>query len=290
MTTSVSTATKIDRLSDVFHPARLRARGIFTSALARCLTDPNRTADDLSEWIRDREIFIEAWAVFSDHHRELESSALGLGELTPDQALAAAVHSYLQLDKPRREAVHQLIFGLVTCPECPPYETEFCHWADPTYRAQQLADIAGFYSAFGLEIGGHTSERIDHVSHHLEFIAFLTTKLEHIVNNEDALPEHLKIVNEGLTHFIEDHIAWWIPTFAVAVERKADALIQNSEATAKNSDLHTFRDVARCLRAWAACTRIDCGVAPSRRIIAPQVLGIVPEEEETDCGGCQGMG
>ncbi len=88
----------------------------------------------------------------------------------------------------------------------------------------------------------------------------------------------------------QNYIAWWVPNFAVDIEPRAEALLHNSDSMAINRDLETLRDVARCLRTWAACTRIDSGVAPSRRIIAPQIACIAPEEEESDCGVCQALG
>ena len=67
-------------------------------------------------------------------------------------------------------------FGLVLTRECPPYETEYHPSSEPFFRSQEMADVAGFYRAFGLETAQAARERPDYLGLELEFMAFLLLK------------------------------------------------------------------------------------------------------------------
>ena len=54
--------------------------------------------------------------------------------------------------------------------DCPAYETAYAH---PFSRQRELADISGFYRAFGVQIEG---ERPDHLAVECEFASLLCTK------------------------------------------------------------------------------------------------------------------
>src|SRR3989304_1633468 len=71
----------------------------------------------------------------------------------------------------REEYYH--IFGHQISRDCPVYETQY-DAGHVFQQAQQLADIAGFYLAFGLEVAEGVGERADHVSLELEFMQALT--------------------------------------------------------------------------------------------------------------------
>ncbi len=63
-----------------------------------------------------------------------------------------------------------------------PYETEYTT-PDALYKAHQLADIAGFYRAFGLEMSTENRERPDHLAAELEFMHFLALKEAQAMGN-----------------------------------------------------------------------------------------------------------
>ena len=59
---------------------------------------------------------------------------------------------------------------------CPPYELEYAD-GEIIQRASELADIAGFYEAFGLSSAGPEHDRPDHFSAECEFLQVMTIKI-----------------------------------------------------------------------------------------------------------------
>jgi TorA maturation chaperone TorD len=106
------------------------------------------------------------------------------------------------------ESAYRSIFSHVHSADCPPYETD--HTAREIFRqSQQLADLAGFYRAFGV---GQQAERPDHVAVELEFLHVLTYKLAWAtIHAED---EHRATCWDAYRAFLRDHILRWIPSFA----------------------------------------------------------------------------
>jgi len=91
-----------------------------------------------------------------------------------------------------------------------PYETEYTV-ADVFSKAQQLADIAGFYRAFGLEMGGESHERPDHLAVELEFMYFLALKEAHARRGGHA--EGIEICIDAQKKFLQDHLGRWLNAF-----------------------------------------------------------------------------
>lgn len=118
----------------------------------------------------------------------------------------ADVHSLKEL-----ENSYRLYFGHTAQPKIPLYETEF---GDDTLfqQPQQLGDIAGFYSAFGLRLNVNEHERVDHISCECEFLAFLTRKEAYALeqNDQTMLQETCK----AQKLFLKDHLARFIPSFS----------------------------------------------------------------------------
>ena len=154
------------------------------------------------------------------------------------------------------------IFSHATCRECPPYETEYLPGDEPFSRAQHMADIAGFYQAFGVSPGTHLRERVDHVSLELEFMALLLLKQRSAATTAEG-----EVCEGARRNFFRDHLAWWAPSFAVGVRRKAET--------------GCFAAAGKILAALLPIERRRLGVAPPRMPLEPQV------EERTDsCEGC----
>ncbi len=128
----------------------MAARQILASALASAFSDP-RSPLALRCDGGDLEIVREAWLEIRRASGGLASSGLGLGERLPTNVEIEPLIGWLALPTERRERVHQRIFGLVMTKLCPAYETEYCAWKDATHRAQEMADIGGFYHAFGIQ-------------------------------------------------------------------------------------------------------------------------------------------
>lgn len=103
------------------------------------------------------------------------------------------------------------LFGHTVRGACPPYELEFGH-GEIIQRASELADVSGFYAAFGMNLAGEFSERPDHVSVEAEFLAVLCTKeawgIEH---NAHELVESVRAAQQA---FLKTHLGRWLPSFA----------------------------------------------------------------------------
>jgi nitrate reductase assembly molybdenum cofactor insertion protein NarJ len=94
------------------------------------------------------------------------------------------------------------------------YETEHGRMRGMS-KGNDLADISGFYLAFGLEIDRERSpEMLDQLAVELEFCAHLLFKLSLLQELEDQ--EGVSIVEEALAHFIEHHVGRYVSTVAGA--------------------------------------------------------------------------
>lgn len=173
----------------------------------------------------------------SDAYRVLAAAFMD-----PDDPVVAAVESDLELGALRRSlrrlgtpvapgtwraaerirsrvdraAEHRVVFGHVVAHGCPPYETE---WGRRHVfgQSQELADIRGFYEAFGVRPrrGG---ERPDHVACELEFLSLLALKVAiAIARGED---DHRAVCVDAERRFLADHIGRWLPALAGQIERR----------------------------------------------------------------------
>jgi len=117
------------------------------------------------------------------------------------------------------QAEHRRVFSNVITLDCPPYETLFGN--DHVFgQAHMMADIAGFYKAFGLELSRDIHERLDHLSVELEFMHFLAYK-ESYARCHDG-PEKTQIVVDAQKKFVKEHIGRWVPLFSRMLMKKAD--------------------------------------------------------------------
>jgi TorA maturation chaperone TorD len=98
----------------------------------------------------------------------------------------------------------------------PPYETSHGQTADgapvPGGNPQRLADIAGFYRAFGFEARG---ERPDHLACLLEFVALLCVKEAHARLTGQG--EAAAVCSDARAAFLDEHLRPWLPVFAARV-------------------------------------------------------------------------
>lgn len=108
------------------------------------------------------------------------------------------------------------LFGLTARGMAPPYETEYGNEA-LFQQPQELSDLVGFYSAFGLTLKSSEHERADHVSCECEFMSFLAMKEAYALEHGDAamLAETIK----AKKLFLRDHLGRFLPTFANSLVR-----------------------------------------------------------------------
>lgn len=87
-------------------------------------------------------------------------------------------------------------------------------------RTFELADVAGFYRAFGVKVRPG-SERADHIITELEFMNLLAVK-EAIALQEEGDGEHAEVCRDASRAFLEDHLGRWAPRLG---ERLVDASV-----------------------------------------------------------------
>lgn len=114
---------------------------------------------------------------------------------------------------------------------CPPTETT--HTSDsPGHgltRNVELADIAGFYRAFGVDLNEQT-ERVDCIAAELEFLQLVAAKqaiaLEaQLVQGDASAAEQVAICRDASIAFLKDHLTRWAGRFATALEAAGAASI-----------------------------------------------------------------
>lgn len=109
------------------------------------------------------------------------------------------------------------IFGHALSRDCPPYETEYAG-AHIFMQSQELADVGGFYAAYGLAIDTDSHERLDHISPELEFMHVLCEREAYALNNDRD--EQAEACAQTQGQFIEDHLGRWGPYFAQLLAKR----------------------------------------------------------------------
>jgi DMSO reductase family type II enzyme chaperone len=101
---------------------------------------------------------------------------------------------------------------------CPPYEGAY---GPPRLagKAALLADIAGFYRAFGLQPSAGQPEVEDHLGAELEFMSALAFKEAWAIAQGHA--EGREVTREAQRAFLAEHLAPWAPAFAARVAAAA---------------------------------------------------------------------
>lgn len=143
------------------------------------------------------------------------------------------MHSSQVTDRADLEREYNRLFAHLGSAKCPPYETEYGH--DNVFqKTQAMADIAGFYRAYGLEVSDHNADRVDFLGTELEFMAYLC--LQEAYAREHHEDEHLEICLDTQRKFMKDHLGGWIGIFSKILEKSTE----NSFYSATNQRLLNF--------------------------------------------------
>jgi len=115
------------------------------------------------------------------------------------------------------EAEFVRLFALSSSPDCPTFETAY-YAAETVLQTNRMADIAGFYRAFGVD-SGTAGLRPDEICVELEFMGYLARK-------ELYAREHLGAPRVGQVvkaerMFLSDHLGTWGTTFGRRVSARA---------------------------------------------------------------------
>jgi len=197
-----------------FDPAILMARQTLYRFAALSLLDPKAVAWESLEALREDLLLFEAVAMIRNLP-EAKPEKMGpgerpLSELDPSRVLAKLPDSCQKFNQE-----YESTFGLLVSNACPPYETEYLDSRYAFQRSNTLADVSGFYGAFGLTTSATYPERPDHIVQELEFMAFLID-LERMAAEGDATvrQERVEVCRDAQSRFLREHLSWWAPVFA----------------------------------------------------------------------------
>ena len=139
---------------------------------------------------------------------------------------------------------------------CSPHETEYIR--DPLAKAAQLADIAGFYAAFGLKVSRLHQTTPDEICTELEFMALLTRK--EVYASVRRWTEHQEVTRDAGRRFLESHLGRWSGAFAAALCDHADEAAGSRDDPAAARWFHAVGDL---LRFVVQAEMDELGVYPS---------------------------
>ncbi|RQH00009.1 TorD/DmsD family molecular chaperone [Natrarchaeobius oligotrophus] len=110
-------------------------------------------------------------------------------------------------------------FGFEHGGEISQYEIEYGPGTVLT-STDTIADLSGFYRAFGLEKVDGYRDRSDHLCFELEFCSHLAlqTAALHLDGDETGV----SVLENAQADFLEDHLGRWVPRFREAVEAEAN--------------------------------------------------------------------
>lgn len=210
-----------------------------------------------------RAVVEEAWN-WAREDPMFQPAELGPGELQPYDVDSATLFPGDDEDAAYLEA-----FGHSISKDCPPYETEYCANHDVTFRSQRLADVAGFYRAFGLDRSDNLRERVDHLSFEAEFAQILIAR--QLYAADQGLEEaHAEVCQAAQRRFFAEHLGWWLPAFGVQLEARTGSGF--------------YKGLARFVRAFTAAERAVLGLPCFTELPVTQPDEYEPQGSCFDCG------
>lgn len=172
------------------------------------------------------------------------------------------------------EAAFRRTFGHVPAGTFSPYETSY-GGPNAFSQSQTMADIRGYYTAFGVEPAAPYRERPDHLGAELEFLAFVLYK--EALAHADGNTEGAEICTAARRRFVEEHVGLWGPVVLTRLERDAPVELYRCAGTLGRLVLEA--EVAAC-----------GATGPATELGAPPPAGIVedycPELFETPDTPC----
>lgn len=185
--------TPADEISDAF----LRAGVYRTLAQAFSYPDQDMAAALQEVWSSQLLLWKKGWP---DGVREL---------------LVTAIEDLQNANVPDLAEAHVRLFGPAA--RCPLTETSWGDAARLLGKPAQIADISGFYRAFGLQpAASPDATPEDHLVTELEFMSILYLKEAYA--HSTGLDEQLSITRDALHKFMEEHVATWIDYWAEEVQ------------------------------------------------------------------------
>ena len=163
------------------------------------------------------------------------------------------------------EPVYAHVLSLSSSPDCPSYETGYID-SDVNRQVARMADISGFYRAFGVDatVQGF---RHDDISVELEFMSFLCKKQVYAAEHRGA--PRVAQVARAQRLFLSEHLSCW----AGELGRRLSGLPAASGFYAR---------LGEALTEWVAADCAITGAVPALALedLEPISGGIAPAEPE----------
>lgn len=195
--------------------ALLHARRLCYRVVSLCLADP-RTAQRILLADADTANLIRGATAFLRDEPRARNLELARGERTLEDFNSETLLARLPASLDNWNSQFERVFGLLAVGACPPYETEYVPAKFTFQRSNALADIAGFYRAFGLQPSSTSPDQPDHILLELDFMALLIG-LELAAAHEPrgtGANQRIAICRDAQARFLGEHLAWWTPAFA----------------------------------------------------------------------------
>ena len=143
---------------------------------------------------------------------------------------------------------------------CPLHETAYGDGRRIAGRPVELADVQGFYQAFGFAQSERNPDLPDHLCAELEFYSLVLVKQAYALDADWT--ERRAVAHRAATAFLDDHLGRWVPALA--------------EQLAEHGAAEPYRALAALL---AAAVAEQC----RRRRVAPQLAsGRLPHDVMQD--------
>jgi TorA maturation chaperone TorD len=242
-------------------PETTRALQVLYHFMALTLADPRVGSWQELTGAGVRELVAAAAAVLREAP-QTQAEPLGWGELSPGELDPAGLFNVFPTTIETLNAAYEQLFGLLVSGGCPPYETEYIDSKLSFQRSQALADIAGFYRAFGWSPASSHPERPDHIALELEFMGTLCGMELRAGREEDRA-----VCRDAQAKFLSEHLVWWAPALA--------KLLIYEDASG------FYGAAGRLLASLLPAHRALLGVAPHHRPASPSFV-----ERPEECNGC----
>lgn len=188
------------------------------------------------------------------------------GLLAAVEAFSKAVErEFSCLSLAQWEGVYNRVFsmGLI----CPHHETDYSA-AHVFMKSQEMADISGFYQAFGFRLSENEKELADFIGTELEFMHVLTYKEYYALEKADE--DNAGLCRKTQEKFLKSHLGTWVKAF--------------SKSLSTIVEWDVLSTLCRLLEGFVA---FDCrylGVSPVE-VVLGSTARPGPEAEAFTCGG-----
>lgn len=171
--------------------------------------------------------------------------------LDPDGVVSGLAREFIERPRADLEAEYIELFTLATSPDCPTYESAYV-CTDINQQTSIMADVAGFYRAFGLELG--QGLRPDDISLELEFMGFLCRKEAYAIEHMGK-PRVLQ-ARRNQRVFVSEHLGRWGETLGQLIAAHAHSA-------------SPYEALGKALAAWLESERVLAGVLDAAVVPSP---------------------